>query len=58
MIPRCRFYFRFQGKYAEAEAHCERCQAIGEKALGPEHPSFATTLHNRAVLLEQQVRTI
>ncbi|CAN0202560.1 unnamed protein product, partial [Pylaiella littoralis] len=43
-----------QGKYAEAEALYERCQAINEKVLGREHPSFATMLHNRAVLLASQ----
>ncbi|CAN0449764.1 unnamed protein product [Pylaiella littoralis] len=52
------FSFRFQGKYAEAEALYERCQAIEEKALGPEHPSLATTLHNRAGLLEEQLQFI
>ncbi|CAN0535993.1 unnamed protein product, partial [Laminaria digitata] len=35
-----------QGKYAEAEPLYARCQAIKEKALGPEHPSLATTLNN------------
>ncbi|CAN0413880.1 unnamed protein product, partial [Laminaria digitata] len=40
-----------QGKYAEAEPLYARCQAIEEKALGPEHPSLATTLNNRAGLL-------
>ena len=35
-----------QGKYAEAEPLYARCQAIVEKALGPEHPSLATTLNN------------
>lgn len=48
----------FQGKYAEAERLYERCQAIEEKVLGPEHPSLATTLHNRASLLKAQVRAI
>ncbi|CAN0390435.1 unnamed protein product, partial [Laminaria digitata] len=45
-----------QGKYAEAEPLYARCQAIEEKALGPEHPSLATTLNNRAGLLGSQVR--
>ena len=44
-----------QGEFAEAEALYERCQAIEEKALGPDHPSLATTLCNRAGLLEKQV---
>ena len=46
----------FQGKYAEAESLYERCQAIREKVLGPEHPHLATTLHNRAGLWQAQVR--
>ena len=45
-----------QGEYAKAGALYKRCQAIDEKVLGPEHPSVATTLHNRAGLLEAQVR--
>ncbi|CAN0474349.1 unnamed protein product, partial [Scytosiphon promiscuus] len=43
-----------QGKYAEAEPLYARCQAIQEKVLGPEHPDYATTLRNRAVLLKSQ----
>ena len=46
---------RIQGKYGEAEPLYERCQAIQEKVLGPEHPHLATTLHSRAGLLEIQV---
>ncbi|CAN0433527.1 unnamed protein product, partial [Scytosiphon promiscuus] len=60
-----------QGKYAEAEPLYERCQAgkytaaeplyaraqaIVEKVLGPEHPSLAATLNNRAGLLRSQER--
>ena len=45
-----------QGEYVKAGELYERCQAIQEKVLGPEHPSLATTLHNRAVLLQAQVR--
>ena len=45
-----------QGEYAKAGELYERCQAIDEKVLGPEHPSLATTLHSRAGLLEAQVR--
>lgn len=45
-----------QGKYAEAEPLDERCQAIEEKVLGPEHPSLASTIRNRACLLKTQVR--
>lgn len=46
----------FQGKYAEAEPLYERSQAIREKKLGPEHPSMAGLLNNRAALLKAQVR--
>ena len=45
-----------QGEYAKAGELYERSQAIKEKVLGPEHPSLAATLHNRAGLLEAQVR--
>ncbi|CAN0023190.1 unnamed protein product [Ectocarpus fasciculatus] len=44
------------GKYAEAEPLYERYQAILEKVLHPEHPRVATSLNNRAQLLESQVR--
>ncbi|CAM9866665.1 unnamed protein product [Sphacelaria rigidula] len=43
-----------QGRYTEAEPLYEQCQAIEEKVLGPEHPSLAATLHNRAGLYEAQ----
>ena len=41
----------FQGNFTEAEQLYERCQTIKEKVLGPDHPSLATTLNNRAGLL-------
>ena len=47
-----------QGKYAEAEPLYVRCQAICEKALGPEDPRVATTLNNRAGLLRMQVGAV
>lgn len=47
----------FQGNYAEAEPLYEQSQAVFEKVLGPDHPEVATSLNNRAVLLEAQVRT-
>ncbi|CAM9900520.1 unnamed protein product [Ectocarpus sp. 4 AP-2014] len=50
------FLFKIQGKYAEAEPLYERSQAIQEKVLGPEHPDVATSLDNRASLLESQGR--
>ena len=46
-----------QGNYAKAEPLYERSLALKEKALGPEHPSMATTLNNLAVLMKSQVRT-
>ncbi|CBN79677.1 NB-ARC and TPR repeat-containing protein [Ectocarpus siliculosus] len=46
--------FELQGKFAEAEELYDRCQAINEEALGPEHPSVATTLHGRAGLMVKQ----
>lgn len=45
-----------QGKFDEAQPLYERCQAIKEKILGPENPSLMATLHNRAELLQHQVR--
>lgn len=45
-----------QGRFAEANLLYERCQSIDEKILGPEHPSLAITLNNRAELLREQVR--
>eukprot|EP00752_Nemacystus_decipiens_P018671 g16739.t2 len=49
-------FFELTGKYSEAGPLYERCQAIQEKALGPEHPSLAVTLGNRAGLLKSQER--
>ena len=43
--------YRAQGKYAEAEPLNQRALAIGEKALGPEHPNVAQVLENYAALL-------
>lgn len=45
-----------QGKLTEAGSLYERVIEIEEKVLGPEHPSLATTLEGRAMLLEFQVR--
>ncbi|MDO9229340.1 MAG: tetratricopeptide repeat protein [Syntrophales bacterium] len=39
-----------QGQYTEAIPLSERIRAICEKALGPEHPSTATSLNNLAEL--------
>ncbi len=43
--------YQAQGKYTEAEPLYKRALAITEKALGPEHPTMATTLENYATLL-------
>ena len=37
-----------QGKLDEAEPLYQRCPAIYEKALGPDHPHVATSLNNLA----------
>ena len=39
-----------QGQYAQAEPLYKRSLAIWEKALGPDHPSVATSLENLAGL--------
>ena len=45
-----------QGKYAEAQPLYNRALAIGEKALGPEHPHVAVSLENYAILLRKTGR--
>lgn len=45
----------FQGKHDEAEPVYMRAIAIGEKALGPDHPFAAKSLNNRALTLAEQV---
>lgn len=52
------FSLMLQGKYTEVEPLYEGCQAIEKKVLGPDHPSVAPTLNNRAELLARQVRTL
>lgn len=47
-----------QGKFSEAEQLYESSQAVEEKILGPEHPDVATSLNNRAGLLQDQVRAV
>ena len=44
-----------QGKYGEADALSLRAIRIGEEAFGPDHPSVATSLTNRADMLHAQV---
>jgi serine/threonine-protein kinase len=39
------------GKYAEARVAYERALALRERALGPDHPDTAATLHNLATLM-------
>ncbi len=48
------FVYRAQGKYADAEPLYRRALAIGEKALGPEHPDVATSLENLGRLYRAQ----
>ena len=45
-----------QGQYAQAGALYQRALAIGEKALGPDHPHVATTLGNMAALYRKSGR--
>lgn len=45
-----------QGKNAEAESLYERAAEIWETAFGPDDPTVATALNNRAGLLVEQVR--
>jgi tetratricopeptide (TPR) repeat protein len=47
-----------QGRYAEAEPLYQRSLAIDEKALGPDHPSVATSLNNLAELHKAQGRYV
>ena len=42
--------YRFQGKYAQAEALYQRALAIKEKALGPAHSDVGVILDNLAIL--------
>jgi|tagenome__1003787_1003787.scaffolds.fasta_scaffold20510509_1 tetratricopeptide (TPR) repeat protein len=45
-----RFVSAAEHRHAEAELLFKRALAIGEKALGPEHPDIATRLNNLAEL--------
>jgi len=49
-------YLRGRGDLAEAKAACERALAIGEKALGPDHPDVAMSLENMAELYRKTGR--
>ena len=44
-----------QGKYGEADLLYLRAIEIREKALGPDHPTVATSLNDRANVLHAQV---
>lgn len=48
--------FYVQGRYAEAEPLFKRSLAIRERALGPEHPEFATSLNNLGEVYREQGR--
>jgi tetratricopeptide (TPR) repeat protein len=43
-----------QGQYTKAEPLYQRSLTILEKALSPEHPDVATSLHNLAALNYEQ----
>jgi tetratricopeptide (TPR) repeat protein len=49
-------YVHDRAQYADAEPLYKRSLAIGEKALGPEHPDVATTVNNLALLYKNQER--
>ncbi len=48
--------YQVQGRYAEAERLQRDLLAMFEKALGPAHPTVATSLNNLAALYETQGR--
>ena len=48
--------YDIQGNYAEEEPLYRRALAIGEKALGPDHPDVARDLTNLADLYDTQGR--
>jgi len=54
LLNRAGGYFYGRAVYSEARPLFERALAIREKALGPEHPSTATSLGNLANLLQAQ----
>ena len=39
------WFYKAQGRYAEAEPHYQRALAILEKVLGPDHPDVALSLN-------------
>jgi esterase/lipase superfamily enzyme len=48
--------YHAEGRYTDAEILYKRSLKIREKALGPDHPNVATSLHNLAVLYHDQGR--
>src|SRR5205085_593765 len=50
------YYLDDRAQYTEAELLYQRALAIGEKALGPEHPNLAIRLNNLAQLYVNQGR--
>jgi len=48
------YYLDDHARYTEAEGCYLRAIAIGEKALGPEHPNLATRLNNLGLLYWNQ----
>ena len=48
------YYLDDHARYTEAEGCYLRAIAIGEKALGPEHPNLAIRLNNLANLYSEQ----
>jgi tetratricopeptide (TPR) repeat protein len=54
LLGRAGGYFLGRGAYSQAEPLLRDALAMGEKALGPEHPFTATSLNNLAFLLQNQ----
>ncbi|CAN0111092.1 unnamed protein product, partial [Ectocarpus sp. 8 AP-2014] len=50
--------FTFQGRFAEADRLYAQAIEIEEKTLGPDHPSLAMSLNNRAESLRAQNTTL
>ena len=50
------YYLYGRARYGEAESLCQCAVAIFEKALGPDHPSTATSLNNLAALYSSRGR--
>ena len=47
-----------KGKFEDADLLYMKAIAIGDEALGPDHPSVAEWLNNRAAVLMEQVRAV